>query len=1417
MQAVSAQSLPRETRESRPLGELPQRPDEVVDYLPITQLLAAAGIPLQEPRLRQLARDAGLRTADGGLSTAARVDEWLERLLDLGHVERVSGGVQCAATHAFAAFRQALLGGRLHAWRRPLLALLEIPANEHFHFQLTLVRLVSLTRVVLCADLHEQQRRELLRRYRPENAGRVYLAAFGSPFDAAVVERISAAERDAVMEAVLSRLLHDPQPSARDAIAWAQRRAAEKDVSADFKYRTCEQLLWQGRNPKDLAPLLLADESAGASALKAAAAAFCGDALEATRIYDVAEEMFRRDERSRRGAPSGRKSAVLRLPLAWPMAFARVAMLLAVNTAASLHEALRCCREELRGLAGTVAAPWQALATALEARTTRQSALPVLAIGPADAFASLMSLAACCWAHSRNIDAARHRTLEQWALAYAAGGYERAALELNAGLAIAANRALDEHEKGTFTALCTEEQPWQRALAALELLVMPPSPIPRPTDGRSKRIVWIIQIDGPCGPVVSVREQTQALGQSQRGGGWTRGRALSGDDLQRPDLPEPDARVLSALPPELRRLSTMTHGVCPYTHTQQILVALIGHPAVAFADAPFTAVTLTMATPRLILEQRPAGFVRLRLPSDTERRELLARGSQEYHIPTYGAAAERCVLIREGNARASVLQLTRAHQRVIDLIGAGLDIPGAGIDAVRNLIGGVAALFEVHSQISTAVPESPGDATIRAQLSSAGTGLRLRLTVQPFPAGGPRYPPGVGSERVITDVHGTCCAVVRDLEAERRGLASVLENLPVLRANGDDDEWALEDPQQCLAVVSELQSLGEAVRVEWPAGKKVQVTRRYRSRDFRIKVGGGAGCDWFTVSGGLALDDGTVLPMQRLIELTHANGGCYLPLGDAGFLALSAGLRRRIGELAGSGAEQSDGSVRVSALAAGALAETLEDTAFDADPEWHTRLGRLREAQTLQTHQPTELLAELRPYQLEGFEWLARLAHWGAGACLADDMGLGKTLQAIAMLVHRAAQGAALIVAPTSVCPNWTAEMARFAPTLKIHLFGGSERERLIESASAFDVVVCSYALLLQESDLLASRRWHTVVLDEAQAVKNFATKRAQAVLKLAAGFRLATTGTPVENRLDELWMLFRFLNPGLLGSREDFNQRFAVPIERRQDAAARTALKRLVAPFLLRRTKSEVLSELPERTEIVLLVEPNEQEQAFHEALRRSAVDAIATGSWSAAQRRFQVLVELTRIRRACCDPRLVQGHTGIGGLSGAKLEAFAELAQELADGGHKALVFSQFVDYLHLLREKLDAMGCSYQYLDGSTPAADRGRAVQAFQSGEGDFFLLSLKAGAFGMNLTAADYVIIADPWWNPAVEDQAAGRAHRMGQQRPVTVYRLVVKDSVEERIMSLHRDKRALAEGLFSGEEFGKALSVEELTALLRGA
>jgi SNF2 family DNA or RNA helicase len=364
--------------------------------------------------------------------------------------------------------------------------------------------------------------------------------------------------------------------------------------------------------------------------------------------------------------------------------------------------------------------------------------------------------------------------------------------------------------------------------------------------------------------------------------------------------------------------------------------------------------------------------------------------------------------------------------------------------------------------------------------------------------------------------------------------------------------------------------------------------------------------------------------------------------------------------------------------------------------------------------------------------------------------------------------------------------------------------------------VLLSYPLLQQNAEAFTARAWHTLVLDEAQALKNAATKRTQAAQALQADFRLALSGTPVENRLAELWSIMRVCNPGLLGTAARFNERFGTPIERDADRDAQRLLRRLIAPFVLRRTKAQVLDDLPPRTELALAVQPDAAERAHYEALRRQALAAaersLAEGG---GQAQIGVLAQLMRLRRAACDPRLVNPELNI---PGAKVQAFAELATELAANGHKALVFSQFVDFLSLLREPLDAAGIAYQYLDGSTPAAERTRRVDAFQRGEGTLFLISLKAGGFGLNLTAADYVVIADPWWNPAAEDQASGRAHRIGQQRPVTVYRLVSAGTIEERIVELHQHKRELADGVLEQDAAAAHAPVDAaaLVDLIRG-
>ncbi len=502
--------------------------------------------------------------------------------------------------------------------------------------------------------------------------------------------------------------------------------------------------------------------------------------------------------------------------------------------------------------------------------------------------------------------------------------------------------------------------------------------------------------------------------------------------------------------------------------------------------------------------------------------------------------------------------------------------------------------------------------------------------------------------------------------------------------------------------------------------------------------------------------------------------------------------------------------VRISPLAALAFEEATSGLGkFKTDKKWKEAIARLEEAMARTPAVPKTLQAELRDYQIEGYQWLDRLAHWGVGACLADDMGLGKTLQALALILSRTTAGPAWwsphVGLPElgrrggSVCADAQSDRV---------WFGDRKQPR---RSGPGDLLLVTYTLL-RRSDLFAEREWGTVVLDEAQAIKNMATRRSKAAMRLKAGFRMLTTGTPIENHLGELWNLFRFINPGLLGSLERFNTRFANPIERDGNKEARLRLKKLIQPFILRRTKSQVLEELPARTEILRHVTLSPQETAFYEALRQKAIESIEANQEGAGQKRIRVLAEIMRLRRACCNAELVS--PGLN-LPSSRLAVFGELIDELIEGNHKALVFSQFVDHLALIRPHLEEKKIAYQYLDGSTPAAERKRRVDAFQNGEGEVFLISLRAGGLGLNLTAADYVIHMDPWWNPAVEDQASDRAHRIGQQRPVTIYRLIAENTIEQKIVALHEHKRDLADGLLDGTDMGTRISTEDLVQLIR--
>lgn len=854
--------------------------------------------------------------------------------------------------------------------------------------------------------------------------------------------------------------------------------------------------------------------------------------------------------------------------------------------------------------------------------------------------------------------------------------------------------------------------------------------------------------------------------------------------------------------------------------------ALVGHPALELADAPGVAVEMVESLPVLEVRRERGGdgsehFV-FRLHD-----ELLADTEPDlgHHAPDFDqheAEIERrngLRIARDAPERARLIRISPAQRRVAELVAQRWSVPvdaGAELDAALRVLSGH---FVLHSDAAAGEPVA-SDSRLVAQLQPRGDAMRLTLAVRPFGAFGPLLNPGQGRARLMTLRGGISLATERDVDAERAHLEAVLERLPFLAGDDlpADGHWLLEDPEHALAAVHELGRLageGRAVRaLEWPKGRPLRVLEP-GAKAFATTLASGR--DWFGLEGELRLDEKRVLSLQQLLALLReARGSRYVALGEGEYLALADHLRQRLAELDAL-AQAAGGKLRVSAAAASWLADAAGELGAKGDAAWRRRATDLERAANLEPVVPHGLQATLRPYQHEGYVWMCRLAEAGFGAVLADDMGLGKTVQTLALLLARAATGPALVVAPTSVCGNWAEEVARFAPGLRCAVYGQAESDRAaqIATAEAGDLLVVSYALLLRDAEAFAAKPWATLVLDEAQALKNAATLRVQAVGTLQAGFRLALTGTPVENRLADLWSIMNLLNPGLLGTAGRFAERFGNPIERQRNEAARARLRRLVSPFLLRRTKAQVLTDLPPRTEIVERIEPEADERAFLEAMRREALERIAQlDPADPNKHRFNVLAELTRLRRAACDPRLAAPELG---RIGAKVQAFERLATELVASRHQALVFSQFTDFLKLLAERLDACGLRYQYLDGSTPAAARSERVAAFQRGDGDLFLISLKAGGFGLNLTAADYVVIADPWWNPAAEDQAMGRAHRIGQQRPVTVYRLVTAGSVEERIVALHQDKRELAEGLLAGQDSAAPVAAAELMDLLRDA
>jgi SNF2 family DNA or RNA helicase len=930
-------------------------------------------------------------------------------------------------------------------------------------------------------------------------------------------------------------------------------------------------------------------------------------------------------------------------------------------------------------------------------------------------------------------------------------------------------------------------EPWERAIIALSDLS---SQFEQGTASlqKDKRLIWLISFNSKT---VEVKEQK--IGKN---GKWTKGRTISSERLMaiartEDFLTAQDTQVIASLDE-----SSNWYNNAQFDFNDNLIKALVSHPNLYLNNEHRTAVEIISEEPQLVVQKIGGDF------------EL------SFNVPV---KEEGVRLVKETPTRYKAIEVTQQHLLIANAIGSEkVRLPATAEDKIADVVKGFSKVVNVQSEI-LAMDENiqtvEGNSTPHIHLLPMGEGFQLEMYVKPFGEHPPYYKPSEGGQVILTEIEGERVQAERQLEEEKKLAREIIKNCPSLEDTRKLDKiWEFDSPESCLEILTELEPLkieGKVV-IEWPKGERLKLKGVASFDQLAMSIKGST--DWFEASGTLKVGEDLVMDMKELLGLLGKTDSRFIKLKNGDFLALTNRFRQQLKALEAYADTTKEG-LRFHPLAAFAVEElTSEAKDLETDAAWKAQLQKLKDAEKIKIELPSTFKAELRTYQHEGYNWLMKLANWDVGACLADDMGLGKTVQALAAILTRAKDGPTLIVCPSSVRINWEREAMKFAPTMKSIQFGGPERQQILDTLKPFDMLITSYGLLQSEEDNFSKVQFSTIVLDEAQAIKNRSAKRSKAAMELNGNFKVITTGTPIENHLGELWNLFRFINPGLLGSLNRFRDRFALPIEKYADDERREQLKKLIRPFILRRRKSEVLLELPEKTEVVLTVELSPSEKAFYEALRISALEKLQDVQPGDGQNHLQILAEITRLRQACCNPKLV---TKTSLVKSSKMELFNTTVEELLENGHKVLVFSQFVKHLRLLEESLQARNINYQYLDGSTPQKKRQEAIDAFQGGDGDVFLISLKAGGVGLNLTAADYVIHMDPWWNPAVEDQASDRAHRIGQKRPVTIYRLVAAGTIEEKIVKLHDQKRDLADSLLSGTNNGNKMTANDLMDLIK--